>query len=314
MKEERYGLVLAGGGGKGSYQIGVLKALAKLGFTPSHFHTIAGASVGSLNAALYVQDDLALAEEVWLSISPDSILSVDLRQLAMFLSRSMNAVPFIGDLASYGVFSRKGLLSIMDSFIDFHKIAQSPSIIQAACLGFLDRKVRYLSLNHKTREEIQSIVLASSALPLVFAPEVVEGRPYIDGGLKDNVPVRAAYENGCTTIFVIHLSERKILKSMDFPDAKIYELTPQRNLGSLLSGTLDFSREGVIRRISEGYEDGMRIVEPVVKMMQIQATGVQTLDTLVHQERQFKERHEQARQRKQRALGAISEGRLLLDE
>lgn len=72
MSSNRYGLILAGGGGKGSYQIGALKVLKQLGYTPSRFHTIAGTSVGALNAVLYAQEDLDLAEKVWLSISQES--------------------------------------------------------------------------------------------------------------------------------------------------------------------------------------------------------------------------------------------------
>lgn len=46
-------LVLAGGGAKGSYQVGVWKALAELGWKPD---IITGTSVGCLNGALFVLD------------------------------------------------------------------------------------------------------------------------------------------------------------------------------------------------------------------------------------------------------------------
>ena len=46
-------LVLSGGGGRGSYQIGVWKALRDLGIK---FDIITGTSVGALNGALMVQD------------------------------------------------------------------------------------------------------------------------------------------------------------------------------------------------------------------------------------------------------------------
>ena len=43
-------LVLAGGGAKGSYQVGVWQALQELGWTPD---IITGASVGALNGCLF---------------------------------------------------------------------------------------------------------------------------------------------------------------------------------------------------------------------------------------------------------------------
>jgi NTE family protein len=64
----KIGLVLAGGGFKGSFQIGAWKALreklAKMGIT--RFHAIAGTSVGALNAVLIANDDPQAAERIWL--------------------------------------------------------------------------------------------------------------------------------------------------------------------------------------------------------------------------------------------------------
>ena len=50
MRFQRIGLVLEGGGGKGSYQIGVLKAIRELGLEKK-IVAVSGTSVGALNAA-----------------------------------------------------------------------------------------------------------------------------------------------------------------------------------------------------------------------------------------------------------------------
>ena len=46
-------LVLAGGGARGSYQVGVWRALTELGWRPQ---IITGTSVGSLKGALFARD------------------------------------------------------------------------------------------------------------------------------------------------------------------------------------------------------------------------------------------------------------------
>ncbi len=69
-----WGLVLAGGGGKGSYQMGVWKYLCEQGYDQM-FRAFAGTSVGALNAALFIQGDPKRAEDVWLSITQEQILS-----------------------------------------------------------------------------------------------------------------------------------------------------------------------------------------------------------------------------------------------
>ena len=57
-------LVLAGGGAKGSYQIGVWRALQELDWTPD---IITGASVGTLNGCLFTMGKIQEAEDLWRS-------------------------------------------------------------------------------------------------------------------------------------------------------------------------------------------------------------------------------------------------------
>lgn len=56
-----YGLVLGGGGAKGSYEIGVWKALKELEIP---LIAVTGTSVGALNGAMIVQDDYDKAFEL----------------------------------------------------------------------------------------------------------------------------------------------------------------------------------------------------------------------------------------------------------
>ena len=68
------GLVFAGGGGKGSYEIGVWKYLHEIGLD-QYVRAVSGTSVGALNASLFVGGSYELAEELWLNISQKKILT-----------------------------------------------------------------------------------------------------------------------------------------------------------------------------------------------------------------------------------------------
>ena len=57
IDNREYGLVLAGGGTKGAYQVGVWKALCELGI---NIKAIVGASIGALNGALFLQNDICI--------------------------------------------------------------------------------------------------------------------------------------------------------------------------------------------------------------------------------------------------------------
>ena len=72
MKKE-YGLVLAGGGTKGAYEVGVWKAIKELKLNVT---AITGASIGALNAALILQDDLDKMIELYKTIEIDNILKL----------------------------------------------------------------------------------------------------------------------------------------------------------------------------------------------------------------------------------------------
>ena len=59
-------VVLAGGGSRGAYQIGVWKALREMGI---EYQLVTGTSVGALNGALMVQGDYEKALSVWENLS-----------------------------------------------------------------------------------------------------------------------------------------------------------------------------------------------------------------------------------------------------
>ncbi|MGH9552300.1 MAG: patatin-like phospholipase family protein, partial [Terriglobales bacterium] len=65
LEQPKRALVLSGGGARGAYQVGVLKALRELGI---HFDMAFGTSVGGINAAFFVQNKLDRLAEVWCEI------------------------------------------------------------------------------------------------------------------------------------------------------------------------------------------------------------------------------------------------------
>ena len=72
-------LVLGGGGAKGAYQIGVMRALSELGISCG---SVYGTSVGALNAAMYAQGDAEKAAELWARLSLDDLVTPEERALA----------------------------------------------------------------------------------------------------------------------------------------------------------------------------------------------------------------------------------------
>ncbi len=90
----KVGLVFAGGGGKGAYQIGVWKALRETGFD-RQVTAVSGTSVGALNAALFAQGDYETAEETWMDLSPDKMVFSPTQQEAMSFAKQILSPEYI---------------------------------------------------------------------------------------------------------------------------------------------------------------------------------------------------------------------------
>ena len=66
-------VVLAGGGARGAYQIGVWRALREMEIP---FSIVTGTSVGALNGAFMVQGDYEFAKSMWESINAGQVLDI----------------------------------------------------------------------------------------------------------------------------------------------------------------------------------------------------------------------------------------------
>jgi len=77
LRGRRVGLVLSGGGAKGAYHIGCLKALREAGI--DRFAAIAGSSVGAINAVCAASGRLDIAERSWRALGPFDVVRLRFR-------------------------------------------------------------------------------------------------------------------------------------------------------------------------------------------------------------------------------------------
>lgn len=297
---EKLGLVLDGGGGKGAYQIGVWKYLKEVGLD-NNIKAISGVSVGALNSCLFALDDYKLAEEIWTREIKDKILSINIEDIIRhfgkygdILMTNPAVAIFAGVVASTGVLSRDGLVSIINKHIDLNFISNMDFPIYCSCTHIPSFNAHYFKLNGKNEKDMIDILLASSAIPVLFPMEKIDGEVYLDGGIKDNSPLTPLYDEGCTDIIVIHLKADEIIKDRRDSSANIYEICPQEDLGNLINGTLDFSPEGAYRRIEQGYNDAKEVLEAAVEIAKAQAGIVRDLDIMKSHEKAFKQNRKQS--------------------
>lgn len=254
-------LILAGGGGKGAYEIGVWKAMRELG-ADKKIRAVSGASVGGLNGALIVQGDYDRAEHIWLTMTAEKILDPGKTSLLEDLKALVEKGP-VEDAESMlkeGIFSRDGLIQIIRQELNVNKVAGSGIPCYLACFNVTANQMDYINVTGMRQNDMETILLATSALPGIFGPVRFGKSLYLDGGLKDNVPVRPLYHAGYRDFLVVHLSSRSIVDQVEFPGASMIQIIPSQDQGDFMTGTLDFSAEGAKRRIEQGYSDAKSVL------------------------------------------------------
>ncbi len=120
-------------------------------------------------------------------------------------------------------------------------------------------------------EILYNLLLASAALPLAFPSREVNGQFYVDGGLADNVPLRALAVRGCENVIVIHLKNGSAWNRYDFSEQTIIEIRPEQLINKsdtpligLIDSWLDFSPERITELKRHGYEDAKRCLTSII--------------------------------------------------
>lgn len=259
--EEKWALALAGGGAKGAYQLGVWKALREMQLE-KNLVAVSGSSVGSLNAALISLNEFDDANTIWTSIMPKQFLNINFDTIIGPLDTLVKRT------LTNGLCSRDGLISIIDNYLNLNELAAAriPAYIcvshyPSECIECLNEKPEpeYISLSEVDAHDAKQLLLASSAMPYVYPPELIHDKVYRDGGLSDNVPVLPMTTVGADKLIVVKLEpDDKVDTSLYSKFSEVVEIVPSREIGDLLDGTLEFSNRNVDFRVLLGYYDTLR--------------------------------------------------------
>lgn len=204
------GLVLSGGGAKSSTQVGVMQILDELDIP---IHCIAGSSmgavVGSFYASGYTADEIAdiFVDEDWGAVFRGDIERAD----KAFIQKEREETYFSGDILGLNN-QRLELPEALNSMQGLKVLYRN--ILQDIPLDtdFDDLPIpfRAVGTNLETggavafgEGDLVSAILASMAVPGVFAPRMIDGIPYVDGGVSTNLPVKTIQEMGADIIIAL---------------------------------------------------------------------------------------------------------------
>ncbi|HHW31523.1 MAG TPA: patatin-like phospholipase family protein [Clostridiaceae bacterium] len=251
------GLVLEGGGARGSYQIGACKALKEMGI---EFSGVAGTSVGALNGAMIVQDNLEEAYDFWSIISPDKIINFtdeEVQELGhggiRFAGFSYKINRFKKIIAERGIDIRP-LIDLLKSVINEEKIRKSRLDFGIVAFDITSVKPVEVYKEDIPEGKLVDYLIASSTFP-GFKPKEIDGRLYADGGIYNVLPINLMSNKGYKNIIAVRTFGIGRRKKFDEKELNITYIAPAENLGPIL----DFSNERAKINLQLGYYDAIRV-------------------------------------------------------
>ena len=286
--EGKIGLVLAGGGAKGLYHIGVIKALEENNIPIDY---VSGTSMGAIIGALYASGySIEEMTDIVTSGNVENWVSGKIDDRYKFFYTSRQDIPSMFsvyvDVKRDTVASRSSLdLALPHAFINTSQIDMALTEIFApaavACDGNFDRLMipfRCIATDVNRHEAIKYesgdltfAVRASMSYPILFRPVTDKaGRVLVDGGCYDNFPWRALEDDFAPSFFIgsqcvasnEHITqnssvEKQVMSLVTMPTD--YSLPEGRGViikREVTASLLDFA--GGMATIQHGYEDAMR--------------------------------------------------------
>ncbi len=250
------GLVLEGGGAKGSFQIGAWKALKELGV---EIQGVSGTSVGALNGAIIAQDEFEKCYDIWYNMSPSRIVNIDdniLERLMKFDITPENVHYMVGQvkkiLGSRG-FDISPLKSLLKEFICEDTIRGSKKDLGIVTVSLSELRPLELFIEDIPQGQLINYLVASAYLP-IFKLEKIRGKLYLDGGFYDNLPMRLLVSKGYRDLIVVRLYGLGRRRRFRTDGINITYINPSEDLGM----TLDFTKERARKNLKLGYFDTLK--------------------------------------------------------
>lgn len=230
-----YGLALGGGGSRGSYEIGVLKALKEMNI---EIGAITGTSIGAINGASFLMGDMELMEEIWRSLHRDSLIKFK-------------------DISIPEVIRNRGfdfdiLLDLLKEHIQEEVIRKNPIDFGIVTYNLSTREPIVLFKDAIPEGMLVDYVAASANHPS-FERLTIEGESYIDGAVYDNIPVLPLYEKGYRDIIAVNLHTFGDRRNRKGP-YNLIEIKSEKSLGSILFP----DPETIRKNICYGYLDTLK--------------------------------------------------------
>lgn len=301
---EDLALVLGGGGARGAYQAGLLRAIATH-YPHLRIPILVGVSAGAVNTIHLASHRGNFAQSTdqlvrhWLSLSPEQVYRVDSRSLLTGVIRSGYGL-MSGDAAERervrGMVDTLPLRDFLERTLERDEDGSLPGIqynlergtLHAAALSatsyttgqsvtWVEGRRPFMWERPQRRSVAARLgvdhVMASAALPIFFPAERVGNEWYGDGGVRLTAPLSPALHLGASRIMTISTRTSRTRVEAPLTEPANYP-PPAQVLGTLYNAVfLDVIDQDVVRlnminrlveRIPVEKREGMRVIDILV--------------------------------------------------
>lgn len=257
-----YGLVLAGGGARGAFQAGVIKALLDNGYK---FDGVAGTSIGALNGVMVVQEEFEKSIDLWQNMEFSRLFDLEDEYLDKILNKKIDkdSIKYLYQklkeaISNHGIDTTK-IRNLLYEYIDEEKVRRSSTDFGIVTVSTSERRAYEIFKEDIPQGKLADYIMASANFP-GFKKVVIDNKSFIDGGIYDNLPINLLAEKGYKDIIAITTGGRGIAtrkRKVKDKSINITYINPTHKTGN----TLNFSKLSVQQSLNIGYLDGMKMIK-----------------------------------------------------
>lgn len=227
-----YGLVLAGGGMRGAYQIGVWRALMEMNIKIT---AIAGTSIGAINGAMFTQGDYESAEKLWREMRPSDIVAPT------------------HDILKDGIVDMAPLENLLRRVVDEDKIRKSPIDFGVAAFSLRDKSGICKFKSEIPEGRMIDYLMASACVPGIKARRI-DGDILIDGGVSNNMPINMLAGRNMKNIISVDIKGIGLNTNIDLSGKNVINIVFEHPE----TGVAEVNTDGIKLSIRSGYIGCMR--------------------------------------------------------
>jgi NTE family protein len=210
---KKVALVLSGGGAKGGFQAGAERyAREVMGY---EWNVIAGVSVGALNTGMLAMRKYEELWELWATISNDKVFTGRMSVLYAL----WRIVTFHKSVLGNGPLRR-----LIEREFDAERIRKSGIELRVGAVSLRTGEYVPFKPDEVGAEEFKAVALASTAIPVYWAPEEVgQHGPMVDGGVRNVTPIGDVLDTSPDEVVIMNCNP-ETPRALDEPPGDIFDI------------------------------------------------------------------------------------------